>query len=70
MKNEMAINVNVRLNVTEDVAETCLALVAVYVNDTGKEIMAHCREDGKVVFEFIEKRHAANGADSYLAHFK
>lgn len=62
MKNEMKININARLNVTEDVAEACLVSVAVYVNDTGKEILGHRREDGTMSFEFAEKLNAGKDA--------
>lgn len=56
MKGETAITVDVRLNVTSDMAKACLALVAIYVNDTGKRIVSYQQEDGTVSFEFAEEQ--------------
>ncbi len=52
MKNEVTIDVNARLNVTRDVAEACLALVAVYMNETGGHIVMNVGDDGRVKLKF------------------
>ena len=53
---EVTINVDCKLNVTDDTAETCLKLVEIYLNnndhlfiDKGK------RDDGSIVLQFVNK---------------
>ena len=54
-RNEMTIKVGVKLEVSKETADAALAIVAMYVNDTGKDIIGRRLEDGTVSFEYIER---------------
>ena len=55
-RNEMDIKVRVKLSVPEETANAALAIVAMYVNDTGKDVVGRRMEDGTVSFEYIERK--------------
>lgn len=54
-RNEMTIKVGVKLEVSKETADAALAIVAMYVNDTGKDVIVRRLEDGTVSFEYIER---------------
>lgn len=56
MTDGIEIPVNIKMCVDESTAEGCLKIVEMYVNSTGRNVIADKRESGEVSFSYEPTR--------------
>ena len=54
--DKITIEVKAKLSVDENTANTCLRLVELFVNETGRNILVDKKENGELSFRFEEVR--------------
>lgn len=52
MAQNIEIPVNIKMCVDESTAEGCLKIVEMFVNSTGRNVIANKRENGEVSFRY------------------